>query len=196
MKNQWLSLGLLLLLAAILAFIAQDIINQALVKPLLYLFWIGRIIFATLSQSIVWGMFLLVAVLITGHNLFKRRRRGLRPPLLKPKQVGRVENWLNLIQQAQQETYYKWQLAQQLRKLTLGALAHDERLTRREIRQRLANNALDLPPDIQAYLQASTTSFGYFSRDKSRFLAWPQPATPLDLEPEKIAQFLEEKFNL
>jgi hypothetical protein len=195
MKNQWLSLALVLLLAAILAFMVQDIINQVLVKPLLYLFWVGRLILATLPQSLIWGVFLLGAVLITWANLFKRRRRGLRSPIRKAQPSGRVETWLKLIQQAQHETYYKWQLAQQLRKLTLGALAHDERLTRHEIRQRLATNALALPPDIQAYLQASTTSFGYFSANKSRWLRG-QPATPLDLKPEKIAHFLEGKFNL
>jgi hypothetical protein len=54
-------------------------------------------------------------------------------------------------------------------KINLGSFGHDERLTRHEIRQRLATNALALPPDIQAYLQASTTSFGYFSANKSRW---------------------------
>lgn len=196
MSERWPSLALLLLLAAALAYVAQDFVDRAIVTPLLYFYWLGRLLWAAIPQAVVWGLFLLVAAVITGRSLWQRRTRPQRMQLLATPPSGRIDTWLRLIERADQELYYRWQLAQQLRQLTLGALAHDQRLSRREVRQKLRENDLGLPPEVQAYFQASATSLGHLGRPRWPWLRAKAQATPLDLKPEKIAQFLEEKFNL
>lgn len=196
MKNQLLPFSLILLVASLLTLIGRDVMNEAIVTPLLYFFWVAVLVLQSIPQEFIWGLFLLVAVIITWRSLFRRRIR-LKPPLpAPPPEPERIEGWLKLLRQADRETYYKWQLAQRLRKLTIDVLAHEARLTPRQIRRRLTGNQLDLPPDILAYLQASRTSFGHFSTAKRRFFRHSASATPLDLAPERIAQFLEERFNL
>ncbi|MDX1523980.1 MAG: hypothetical protein R3264_20295, partial [Anaerolineae bacterium] len=103
--------------------------------------------------------------------------------------------WQKLIHQADQEPYYKWQLAQRLRQLTLGAIARQHRWSRQEVRHHLSQNALGFPPEIQAYFTASRRSLGHFAARRRLLLTKRRPS-PLDLAPEKIAKFLEEKFNL
>ena len=196
MKNQWLPFIFIIILAVFLAFVARDFMNQAIVSPLLYFFWVGRLLFDSIPQEVIWGIFLIVAVIMAWSSLAGRRQRRRRVHFARKTQPGRIETWHKLIRQADQETYYKWKLAQNLRNLTLGALAYEERLPMRLLRRRLTNDDLEFPPEVQAYFQASATSFGYFTRPKLRFFQFRNRPSPLDLAPEKIVQFLEEKFIL
>jgi len=196
MSNQWLPLGVILVLAGVLTLVMQEFINESVILPLLYLVWIGHLILKSIPQEIIWSLFLGAAAIYIWKSVLTKRKQGKRhyPPFKK--QPGYIESWLKLIRQAKQETYYQWRLAQRLRKLTLEALAHDERLTRRQIRRRLANNQLDIPAEIQAYLRASITSFVHLPGRPHRFFRRRSQPSPLELEPEKVAQFLEERFNL
>ncbi len=194
MRNRLLPLGLILLLAGLLTPVLQNFIGETIVGPLLYLLWVGRLIFASIPQVVIWGLFFIIALLIAGRSLYQKQpplRRIRRPP---PPDQGRIERWAKLIHQADQENYYRWQLAQHLRKLTLEAVAHEERLTAKQVQQHLADNKLNLPPDIQAYFQASTISFTHFSEPTRR--PWSRTTTsPLDLDPERVVRFLEDKFR-
>ena len=116
-------------------------------------------------------------MIITSRSLIKRgsipqsiRRAEAAPP-------GRIESWVTLIQRADQETYYKWQLSQPLSELIVAVLAHHERLTPKQIREKLATESLELPPELQVYLQASMTSFSHLLAPRSRFRTGPQPSS-------------------
>lgn len=196
MSQRWGPLALLLILAGLLAYVIQDFVDQAILTPLLYFYWLARLLLAAISQKIIWGIFLGVALVITGRTLWRWRSRSRQVQRGAKPQPGRIEAWLKLIRQADQEVYYKWQLAQQLRRLTLGAIAREQRLSRREIRQRLRDNTLDLPPTLQAYFEASTKSLGHLPPSGPTWLRSRSTPTPLDIDPEQITQFLEEKFKL
>ena len=196
MSQRWGSLALLLILAGLLAYVIQDFVDQAIITPFLYLYWLARLLLAAVPQKIIWGVFLGVALISTGRTLWRWRGRSRQIRLGVKPQSGRIEAWLKLIRQADQEIYYKWQLAQQLRRLTLGAMAREQRLSGREIRQQLHAKALDLPPAIQAYFEASTKSLGHLPPSGPVWRRSRPPATPLDIDPEQITQFLEEKFKL
>ncbi|MEW5957726.1 MAG: hypothetical protein AB1801_08390 [Chloroflexota bacterium] len=192
MKKRWLSLALMLLLAVLLTWRLRDFVAEALV-PLYYLYWVGRRLLETIPQVILWAVFLLVALLLAGGSLLRPppgQSAGRRAASPRP---NRIEAWVKLLGQADQETYYRWQLAQHLQELTLDALAHHQRLSLKEIRQQLAGRRLNLPPEIVAYLRASLTSFSHFAGPAKRYP--PPPASPLDLEPERVIQFLEEKLD-
>lgn len=196
MIRRWLPWGIILVAAGLLTMALREVIAASIILPLLYLLWIGTLIFLSIPQGFIWGAFLGVALLIAWRSLVRwpRRSRPSYPAAAPP--AGRLESWLRLIRQARQEPYYRWQLAQNLRRLMLAALAHEEQLTLKQARRRLAHDRLALPPDIQAYLQASARSFGEFAGRPGR-LPWRKapPASPLDLDPARIAQFLEEKLN-
>ena len=173
MSQRWGSLALLLILAGLLAYVIQDFVDQAIITPFLYLYWLARLLLAAVPQKIIWGVFLGVALISTGRTLWRWRGRSRQIRLGVKPQSGRIEAWLKLIRQADQEIYYKWQLAQQLHA-----------------------KALDLPPAIHAYFEASTKSLGHLPPSGPAWRRSRPPATPLDIDPEQITQFLEEKFKL
>jgi hypothetical protein len=175
---------------------AQDFMRETFVMPLLYAVWVGGLIFESIPQTAIWSLFLIITLPIALRSLIKKRPASPRPPYLEPSQPERIQTWLRLLQRTDKDDYYKWQLAQRLQKLALEALAHDERLTMRQVRQRLANDALNLPPEVQAYLQAGMTSLSHFLRVRSPFrLKRQRQPTPLDLDPERVVEILEDKFE-
>ena len=193
MRKHLLPLVAILTIAGILTILLQDY-AQDFIAPILFLLWIGRLLVESIPQAVLWGIFIIIAVLIAGRSLFKRGSIPRSTRRAEPAPLGRIESWVTLIQQADQETYYKWQLSQPLSELIVAVLAHHERLTPKQIRGKLASKSLDLPPELQAYLQASMTSFSHLLAPRSRFRAGPQPS-PLDLNPGQIAQFLEDKLD-
>jgi len=191
-RERWLPLAIILLLAALLAPFLRDFIREVIVIPLLYLFWLGLLLAESIPQAGFWGCFVGLALLIAGRSLLRSPRLAPRRRGTKTASPGRIETWVKLLQQARQEPYYRWRLAQRFRELTLDTLAHAEHLSRKQVRQRLAEGQLGLPPEIRAYLQASLRSFSHLPAASPSFRSRP-PASPLDLEPERIVQFLEEQ---
>ena len=194
MRNRLLPFGLILLLAGLLTLVLQDFTRRVIATPLLYVFWIGRLLLESIPQIGFWWLFLFIALAVAGRSLLKHKPAPQPTRRAEKAGRGRIETWAKLIIESKQETYYKWQLAQHLQELTLAVLAHDERLTPKQIKQRLLDNQLDMPPEIQAYLQAGMTSFSHLLGPRPRFGSKAQPS-PLDLDPEQIIQFLEEKFD-
>jgi hypothetical protein len=192
MKKRLLPLGIILLAAILLAPFIRNFIREIIVIPLLYVLWIGRIVFDTIPQVYFWGCFLMIALLMASVSLLKKSKFQSSSHEVKTVPLGRVEMWAHLIRQATQEGYYQWRLAQPLRDLILETLAHEGRLTSKQIKQRLRNDQLDLPPEIGAYLLASFRSLSYLSAPRFRFRSH-RPASPLDLDPELLVQFLEDQ---
>jgi len=192
-RRRLLPLALILIVAGLLTLVLQDYTRQ-LIKPFLFLAWIGRLLLGALPQEFIWAIFVLIALLVAARNLFKPSASSPPVPRSQPSPAGRIERWATLIEQSRQETYYRWQLAQPLQALIIDVLAHRQRLTPRQIKQQLAANSLKLPPEIQAYLQASMISFSRLLADRSRFRSGSAPS-PLDLDPEEIVHFLEDQLD-
>ncbi|HEX9924129.1 MAG TPA: hypothetical protein VGD99_15845 [Anaerolineae bacterium] len=195
MIKRLLPLGLILLLALLLTPFFQALIGRVILPPLLYGYWIGRLLLAAVPEAIFWGVFTALAALIVIRSMVKQP-----PPLRWPRRAiperhqERVESWLKLLERARQETYYQWQLARSLRQLALAMVAHQEQLTIKQTQQRLLAGQLDLPPDVAAYLLASLSSFSYLS-DLPPSAGPGSTGSPLDLEPERLVEFLEKQFR-
>jgi hypothetical protein len=194
MRRRIFPLALILILAGLLTLVLQEY-TRHLIMPFLFIVWVGQLLFETIPQVIIWGLFVAIALLIAGRSLLKRSALPPMAPRSQPPPEGRIESWARLIEQSKKETYYRWQLAQPLQELAIDILAHRQRSTPRQIKQQLvANSLLDLPPEIQAYLRASMTSFSHLLTDRSRFRPGSAPS-PLDLALEEIVQLLEDQLD-
>jgi hypothetical protein len=196
MKRRLLSLLVILALAGLLTLVIGDWLRQVIVIPLLYVVWIGRLIFESISQLVIWVLFLLILLPLALKSLFKEKppAAAVQPPEMLPSK--RIGDWLYLLRQAHKDIYYRWQLAQQVQKLTVSALAQAERISPRLARQRLAEGDLDMPPELQAYLQAGVISFAHVVTPKARLRPWQQSKpSPLDLDPARAIKFLEDNFD-
>lgn len=194
MRKQLLSLGIILITALALAPLIRDFMREFVVIPLLYAFWIGRIIYDAIPQVVFWSCFLVVALLLASASLLRPGKPKSKTYEAKTGQRGRVETWANLIRQAPQEDYYQWRLAQPLRELILETLAYEARLSAKEIKQGLMDDQLNLPPEIRTYLQASLKSLTYLPAPRFPFGS-RGPTSPLTLDPELVVQFLEDRYS-
>jgi hypothetical protein len=193
-RKRFLPLGLILVVAILLTLISHNYIREAIVTPLLYFLWIGRLIFESIPQVVIWALFLFIVLLVAGRSLVKKEAQSGQSQNPETPKLERIEVWLKLLRRANQDDYYKWQLAQRIRKLALDTLAHHERLELKQVRQDLAAGELDIPSEIQVYLKAGMRSFSHFLGPKSRFRPRKQESS-LDLETERVIQFLEDKID-
>lgn len=193
MRKRLLLAGLALLPVIVMALVIDDFVREVIVIPLLYLFWIARLLFKSIPQLVLWAGFVIVALLTAGKSLSKRK------PLLKrrvteTKQYGRVEGWLSLIDRRDQGDYSKWRLAHRLGGLTLETFAYHEGRSLKQVRRQLESGTLDIPPQLRAFLHAGMSSYNPFIRSQRRFRLGA-PSAALDLDPEQAVQFLEAMLN-
>ncbi len=205
MKRRLLFIGLLLLLAAVLSVVFHATLRRVLVLPLLYLAWVVNLVLALVPQVVFWLIFLLavlviiirslIGMLLSVRSLFLSRRRGKA----LPEPPGRVETWLRWIGLARQRhssSYFKWRLGQLLGELAVEVLAGREQLSVQQVRERLEAGKLDLPPELREYFAACLLlrSFDHFANLRDRLRA-DKAADPLDVEPERIVDFLEKQMQ-
>lgn len=190
MKKQILRFGFLLIMAILLAPFFADFVREVVVIPLLYLVWILRFLFDTISQNSLWLFLLGVITLVMISSLIDKSRFKPRQPPPPSPQPGRVESWETLLRQSQQDDYFKWRLAQQLQRLTLAIMAHQSGDTLQQTRLDLRQGRLKMPPRVLAYFQASLQPLGYLPQRHTLF-STPPPPSPLHLDPNLVIQFLE-----
>jgi hypothetical protein len=186
-----------LLLTVILALALPDLTQEAIVVPIWYVIWIGQLLFHAIPQSLLWALLFTIALVVAVRSLLKRPQFEEEPEI-EPIYTGQVHVLLRWIQHQKERDYFKHRLAQHLGRLTLETLAHQRRLTLREIRWHLGR--LDTPPEIRAYLQAGLMpmpprSGGRLSRLLHR-LGWRRATSPLDLDPEIVVQFVERQLGV
>jgi hypothetical protein len=195
MKKHWRTIVVILLAAAVLTFFLRGLMRENIVGPLMYLAWIGQLVFWSIPQAGIWAFFIFIALVIALKSLVKRQPPPSKIPTPKTDRTKRIGTWAKSIRQADEDFYYQWQLAQELQKLTVQALANLERVERSEIRRRLEQGTIaDMSPEILAYLKAGVASFAHSADKKTRFGLGKQ-TSPLNLDPEQVIQYLEDKIE-
>lgn len=183
-------ISLILIVAVLFTPLFEQFVREVIVIPFLYLLWIGRFLFEAVPQVVLWAAFSVILMLIMLMSLWRKTR----PEPQRYKQTnaahGRIEPWLELIQKAERDSYFKWRLAQGLQKLALDMLAYQADLPLKQVRQQLKEGELRLPPEVQAYFQASLKSLGYLSTPR-RFFSSKAETSPLDLDPARVVECLE-----
>jgi len=200
-RNRLVFFGLVLLLAALLAFVFRGLVHDFFVVPFLYALWLIGVLLESIPQHIIWIIFLIVAVRIVVGNLIALRKRAARAARRKRAQErGHIGTWTNRIKMAELGLYSKWRLSQELGQLLLGVLAQGERLTPEQVKQNLEAGGIDVPPEIRAYLQAALEPGSPDAESCfEKLRRWSRPETrrsPLYLDPEKVIRFLEYQMGV
>jgi hypothetical protein len=186
MKRQLLTLGAIALPIVVAAIVVRGFIRDVIVVPLFYAGWTIQQIVSSISQPLIWYGFLLLIVILAARSLLARQPIAyLRHP--EGEERGRIEGWVRLLDQAERSSFSRWRLAQRLGQLALEMLGEEEHLTQRQLWRRLENGSLPMPPEIQAYLKARARP----ARTGNPLLRRRQEATPLDLDPQRVVEYLE-----
>ena len=189
MRTRLLLAGLALLSVVAMAIFVEGFVRDVIAVPLLYAFWIARLLFESIPQVILWALFVIMVLILGSRSLIIQRRM----PRARPVEVserGRVEGWVRLIDQAPQGDFARWRLAQRLGQLALEVLPDAEPLVPKRSMRRLEQETLDIPPEIRAYLQTRMPT----AKTRRRFRPGAR-AVASDLDPERVVQFLEDTLR-
>ncbi len=176
-----------LLVAIILAFFLQDVIRQAVVTPIAYLWWVLKLVYTSIPQLVLWLLLLAIIIFSVISNLLNWSAGGRTFEEPSKTAQGPVEILTGWISNSRGEgNYYKWLIANRLAKL---ASAMSVRLE-----NRVLPNRPEEPEAVQRYLKAGL--------DES-FVDYPLPsfpfmrrkATPFDLEVDEAVEFLESQME-
>jgi hypothetical protein len=184
-----------LLLMGCLAFFLQDVVRQVIIIPVAYLWWVLRIVYATIPQVLLWLILLVILTFSIIASLLKRYSSGRKYELLSKPAMGAVESLAGWISNSsRQGNYYRWLVANRLGKL---ALAMAIRIENRQPPARLEQpKTLETgtPAGIQRYLKAGLEeSFVDYPLPRLPFLR--RQATPFDQEIDEVVQFLETQME-
>jgi len=185
----FIPLILSLFLALGLVFIVDDFVQTVIVIPLLYTIWFVSLIVQSLPQGILWAGFIFVLLIVSFANLPKGKNPGSSTWRPLARKSGQVEKWTQLLENTQNTRFSKWRLAQELKRLTrkLQSPINDDGWRSVDIVD------LGLPSEIFAFFEAGQPS--HFPFWKRLISASEETETALDLDPEVVIQFLEERLR-
>lgn len=193
MKKHWVPWMLVLLLSYLLALAFQDFLREAIIMPILYAYWFVRLYIESFPQSLLWAIFIGVAIVIVGRGFFKREKTRRARHGVPMEHRQKIEAWAERIRLARRGNYFKLRLARRLAEISLEVLAYRERLAPDKIRRRLESGILRIPEDIQAYLQAGLAMDARPTlSQRGQHAPWARKTSPLQLNPERLVQFLED----
>ena len=224
MRERLPAIALALLLVGLLFLIASGAFEQVVIVPLLFLWWVARVLYESIPQALLWGIFVAIAVPLIAKSL-AWRAAPLPTAVPQAGTRGHVADWSRWLRDSSRDDHARWQLAQRLSQLAVEALALREQCSPQEINRRLQNGSLDLPPDLRAYLRAGLSLYAPRSKPRSKGIArnWlfgrlQRPArasrdgmrpsdrvvprapaahtNPLDVDPALLIEYLEHTLQL
>lgn len=187
-----------LLLAVALAYALKDSVSKYVILPFTYLWRMIEIIYEALPQAFWWVIFLLILSTVALRNVLRHfRLSGPAPLPIQEQRISRARSWARWLELSGKGDYSQWLLARNLARLTLDIFAHQERQSPEQARAHLQGGKYRLPPEILAYIQVGldAPSFRHYT-DLLALLHSTRSASPLDLDPEKIIEFLENRIQI
>jgi hypothetical protein len=192
-RRVWL-LVLVLALSVPLALLLRPVARDVVAQGVLDWVWGVRRSFEGLPQTGLWIGFVALAILLALGSLLRRPRPPPPEPSPTGKPPGPIEVLRERIEHSREIEYARRSLVRRLRALTLEALAHQHRSSVQEMRQRLDRGALDVPPEVQAYLRMEAAEAGRARKLLSRIRrqTWPGARrAAIDPTLEETVRFLE-----
>jgi hypothetical protein len=148
--------GLAIVAALMIALILRDVVEQVIIRPLIYLIWIVSVYYRYIPQPVLWIVLVLVLIYLSLGRLAGR----LEPPAHQPNKSvfvrGAVDELALRIERKEGGIYFKWQIAR-----TLGQIALEMQELRQHTRsKKLQFNDLTARPQVRNYLDSGlNTSF-------------------------------------
>jgi hypothetical protein len=190
-RGRYIAAALLLLLIALLAILFRDVAREIIVLPILYLFWLFGVLWRSIPQSLIWGIFVIVALRVAvGALLARRRRAELHAGQQDTVHWGRARVWSRWVRLSARGGYEQRRLARYLSELALAAIAQHEHLPLEDTRAALEGGTLDVPSEIRDYILAALAGPAPARFGGLRERLQSRPAA-LRLDAAEVVRFLE-----
>jgi hypothetical protein len=183
-------------LAVVLAFALRDAVEEAIIGPAAYVWWVVGILWRSVPQLLFWtiaavGVLILVLdSLLPGAQAIPSRRVPAKPSPAR----GPIEEVAEWMRRAPKGTYLKWRVANRLGVLAQELLAQREGREKRRPSTRLVGRDWSPPEGIADYLEAGLS--GPFAQHVPPRRPWSRvAATPLDIDPGAAIAYLEKQMG-
>lgn len=186
--------GLAAFSTLVIAILLRDVVEQFLIRPAAYFFWLLGVLYRFIPQPIVWLLLVLAMLYLTLGNFagkFERpRARKSKISLAR----GPLDELAAQIDRKNDGIYFKWQIAR-----TLGEMALDVQELRLHARRKLEMDGPLATPDVRRYLDSAlNSSFSDYPLPGGipiprRFQ--PLPPTPFDIELGPVIDYLESQME-
>ncbi len=192
LDRRWLVVPMGIMAIAVSYFL-QDVIYRMIFLPLAYLWWIVGLYYHAVPQLILW-ILLVVVVFVSSFRLIAIINFfPVVEKKIKNTSVGPVESLALTLNKPTRGVYYKWMIANRL-----GRLAR-EMLDQREGRvlkgyARLRGRDWQPPAEVDAYLETGLN--GSFADFPNASWWGESKPTPLDLDPQKVIDYLEDEMEM
>ena len=193
--------------ALVIAIFLRDAVEQLIIRPAAYIFWMLGELYRFVPQPVLWFLLVLAMLYLTLESI-ARKFEWPRPRIKRQSSaLGPVGEFASQIERKGGGIYLKWQVAR-----TLGDIAMDLQSLRQPARRRkLDFDQGSASADIYRYLDASiNTSFsdyplkgGYLLFGRLPLPDWfpiPDrfrrlPPTPFDIDIEPVIGYLESQME-
>jgi len=175
----------------VLAYLTRDAIEQSILLPLAYIFWVLGVYYRSFPQAVTWIILVVVVALLAVGSLAAEPPKAKRAPLRFIPIQGPIEALAGWMVKARSGIYFKWLVAQRLGLLARALINFKARHSAASSAQDpLAGPGWDPPEEVAAYLESGLNgSFADYPRPRWSFQT-PAP-TPLDLDPHQVIDFIE-----
>ncbi len=151
-RKRLLALAAIFIAVAALLFFFRNAVRELVIVPLQYLAWFASLIYHSIDQSIIWSLLFLLALFI-GMQLFYQsiRPAGARPAPDNQTSLGlgRVGAWLVSVRFMLAGGTGQDYFAAEVKRLLLSILAYRENTTQKEIEQRILDDDISIPAELQ-----------------------------------------------
>jgi len=184
-----------IVIAALLAFLLRDTVNQLILVPVAYLLWLLKLVYLSMSQSVWWIVAVLVALAIIGQSLLSEIKSVRKVIPFVRQERGNVESLALVLEKSQKGIYAKWLIANRLGKLAHEILGLREHGKPRSVFAPLNGEGWEATPEIQEYLEIGLHgSFADFPNRQWNYFVPPEK-TPLDHDVADVVEFLESRIE-
>jgi hypothetical protein len=191
-NRQKIALGLMVVAAAVLAYLLKDAVAAMLFEPVSYVWYALNLFYLSIAQVIFWFGVVVIAALIAFGSLYgKFGSPRLVEEDTKPKH-GPVANAARHISRSSEGIYYKWLVANRFGKLARSIVASS-------VVQETTGNVNPQDPSCQppleiiAYLESGLMKT--FTDYPNRAWLGRPVATPLDVDIEQVIAYLESQME-
>ena len=193
--ERWLAAAGVVVIAALLAFPLRGVVNELIVVPVAYIFWLLGLLYLSTHQVIWWIVILLVVLFILGKSLLPELKLPRKAVTSTRQERGRVESLAASLKKSNKGIYFKWLVANRLGKLTHEILLQRGNGRPRSVFAPLTGDGLEPTPEIQQYLEKGLHgSFSEFPNTGNRYFA-PPSKTSLDHDVAEVIEFLESSIE-
>jgi len=192
MKQRPIFIFSIAVLCLLTAYVLRNLIYEIIIVPFAYLWWVLGLYYRFLPQVAIWVLLIAVILFTAIRGLLMEIPVGKRMLVKKKKSEGPVEALSLLVQKSKQGNYYKWLIANRLGKSARELLDQREARGIKQKFTRLKGRGWNPPKDVEAYLESGVN--GSFADYPQRTWAG-SPSTPLDLNPQKVIEYLESEME-